>query len=112
MRRPKLSGRLRRAILRSLMPRPRLGFTAAIAGILLVSSGAFAGPPAGAPGERMELKRDWELKSSCEAKAGGEQVSAVGFDASKWHRTHLPNTVVGALVDDKTYADPTYGTNL
>jgi exo-1,4-beta-D-glucosaminidase len=94
------------------MPRPRLGFTAAIAGILLVSSGAFAGPPAGAPGERMELKRDWQLQSSCEAKAGGEQVSAVGFDASKWHRTDLPNTVVGALVDDKTYADPTYGTNL
>jgi exo-1,4-beta-D-glucosaminidase len=94
------------------MPRPRLGFTVAIAGILLVSSGAFAGPPAGAPGERMELKRDWQLQSSCEAKAGGEQVSAVGFDASKWHRTDLPNTVVGALVDDKTYADPTYGTNL
>jgi exo-1,4-beta-D-glucosaminidase len=39
-------------------------------------------------------------------------VSAVGFDASKWHRTDLPNTVVGALVDDKTYTDPTYGTNL
>lgn len=58
------------------------------------------------------LDKDWQLQSSCEAKAGGEQVSAVGFDASKWHRTDLPSTVVGALVNDKTYPDPMYGTNL
>jgi exo-1,4-beta-D-glucosaminidase len=58
------------------------------------------------------LDKDWELQSSCEAKAGGEQVSAAGFDASKWHHTDVPTTVVGALVNDKTYPDPTYGTNL
>ena len=50
--------------------------------------------------------------SSCDAKATGEQVSTVGFDVSKWHRTNLPNTAVGALVDDGTYKDPMMGTNL
>ncbi len=61
---------------------------------------------------RFSFTQDWQLQSSCEAHASGEQVSTAGFDASKWHRTDLPNTVVGALVDDKTYPDPTYGTNL
>jgi exo-1,4-beta-D-glucosaminidase len=42
----------------------------------------------------------------------GEQVSAPGFVATGWHKTTVPNTVVGTLVDDKTYPDPTYGTNL
>ena len=36
----------------------------------------------------------------------------MGFDVSKWHRTNLPNTAVGALVDDGTYKDPMMGTNL
>jgi exo-1,4-beta-D-glucosaminidase len=58
------------------------------------------------------LNHGWELQSSCEVKASGAQVSAVGFDATKWHHTDLPSTVVGALVNDKTYPDPTYGTNL
>jgi exo-1,4-beta-D-glucosaminidase len=62
--------------------------------------------------EKIYLHKDWQLQSSCEVKADGEQVSAVGFDASKWHHTDLPSTVVGALVNDKTYPDPMYGTNL
>jgi exo-1,4-beta-D-glucosaminidase len=60
----------------------------------------------------VELLRGWEIQSSCEAKASGELLSKAGFSTSGWHRTTVPNTVVGALVDDKTYPDPTYGTNL
>ena len=60
----------------------------------------------------MELLRGWEIQSSCEAKAAGEQVSQAGFATSGWHQTTIPNTVVGALVDDKTYPDPMVGTNL
>jgi len=95
------------------MPRLR-GFRliAAVAGIVMSWGASFAPPSLADSAEKIYLHKDWQLKSSCEAKAGGEQVSAVGFDASKWHRTNLPNTVVGALVDDKTYPDPTYGTNL
>jgi exo-1,4-beta-D-glucosaminidase len=58
------------------------------------------------------LNDGWQIQSSCEAKATGEQVSTAGFAASGWHKTTVPNTVVGTLVDDKTYPDPTYGTNL
>jgi exo-1,4-beta-D-glucosaminidase len=60
----------------------------------------------------VDLNGGWQIQSSCEAKATGEQVSAPGFAATGWHKTTVPNTVVGALVDDKTYPDPTYGTNL
>ena len=61
---------------------------------------------------RMYLHRDWQLQSSCEAKAQGEQISTVGFDAKSWHHSDMPSTVVAALVADKTYPEPTYGTNL
>src|SRR5262249_22145550 len=67
---------------------------------------------AAASGASISLDADWQIQSSCESNAGGEQISAVWFDAKGWHKTTVPNTVVGALVDDKTYPDPTYGTNL
>ncbi len=95
------------------MPRLRcFGSAVLIGGILLAMAGVFADPAFADSAEKIYLHKDWQLQSSCEAKAGGEQVSAVGFDAGKWHRAEVPNTVVGALVDDKTYPDPTYGTNL
>src|SRR5215475_6820828 len=60
----------------------------------------------------ISMNANWQIQSSCEARAGGEQISAPGFAATGWHKTTVPNTVVGTLVDDKTYPDPTYGTNL
>ncbi len=61
---------------------------------------------------RLPLDNGWQIQSSCVAKATGEQVSAAGFDASTWHKSDLPATVVGALVNDKTYPDPFFGINL
>ncbi len=60
----------------------------------------------------LQLLRGWEIQSSCEAKDSGEKISQSGFVATGWHKTTVPNTVVGTLVDDKTYPDPTYATNL
>src|SRR4029077_17115102 len=60
----------------------------------------------------ISLHGGWQIQSWCEAKATGAQISAAGFAATGWHKTTVPNTVVGTLVDDKTYTDPTYGTNL
>src|SRR6266849_6258755 len=95
------------------MPRLQIfRIVVAAAGIVMGWGATFAGPSFADSGEKIYLDKDWQLQSSCEVKADGEQVSAVGFDVSKWHHTNLPNTVVGALVDDKTYPDPTYGTNL
>ena len=58
------------------------------------------------------LHKDWQIQSSCEVKASGAEISAAGFDANAWHHSDIPSTVVGALVSDKTYPDPDYGTNL
>jgi exo-1,4-beta-D-glucosaminidase len=71
-----------------------------------------AGESGGMPPSTVSLNEGWQIQSSCEVKAGGEQVSQPGFATTGWHKTTVPNTVVGSLVDDKTYPDPTYGTNL
>jgi exo-1,4-beta-D-glucosaminidase len=61
---------------------------------------------------RTYLHKDWQIQSSCGVKAGGAEISTAGFDAKGWHHADIPSTVVGALVSDKTYPDPNYGTNL
>jgi exo-1,4-beta-D-glucosaminidase len=84
----------------------------------ILAAGSFAAEVVRANGPEspsnstLDLNGGWQIQSSCEAKATGEQVSAPGFAATGWHKTTVPNTVVGTLVDDKTYPDPTYGTNL
>ena len=82
--------------------------------LLIAAAGAAAvtAQDNAAPGTRVYLHKDWQIQSSCVAKATGEQISAVGFDASTWHKSDLPATAVGALVMDKTYPDPYFGTNL
>jgi exo-1,4-beta-D-glucosaminidase len=87
----------------------------AVAGILattLAATVVAAGEPGGMPASPVSLNEGWQIQSSCDVKAGGEQISRPGFVTSGWHKTTVPNTVVGSLVDDKTYPDPTYGTNL
>src|SRR5713226_2106056 len=64
------------------------------------------------PPAKTYLHKDWQIQSSCEVKAAGEQISSAGFDSKGWHKAEVPATVVGALVTDKTYPDPNYGTNL
>jgi exo-1,4-beta-D-glucosaminidase len=58
------------------------------------------------------LHKDWQVQSSCDDKSPAERISTAGFDASKWHKTDLPATVIAVLVADKTLPDPNYGTNL
>jgi exo-1,4-beta-D-glucosaminidase len=74
----------------------------------------FAQKPAGAASavRSLDLLRGWQIQSLCEAKADGGTVSQVGFATAGWHTSTVPNTVVGTLVDDKTYPDPMVGTNL
>jgi exo-1,4-beta-D-glucosaminidase len=79
--------------------------------VVATSGGTLRAQGAGQSGD-LFLHSGWRVESSCVAKAAGEQVSTVGFDASKWHVAQVPGTVVGALVADGTYADPNYGTNL
>ena len=70
---------------------------------------------ADAPSElpaRTYLHKNWQIQSSCEVKATGDQISTAGFDVKGWHQSDIPATVVGALITDKTYPDPNYAMNL
>jgi exo-1,4-beta-D-glucosaminidase len=82
-----------------------------LAGIAAAIGGVGAALGAEEPA-RIYLHKDWQIQSACEAKASGAEISAAGFDAKSWHHSDIPSTVVGALVTDKTYPDPNYGTNL
>jgi exo-1,4-beta-D-glucosaminidase len=95
------------------MPRSRKFSAPLLEGLfvsLLVPMMVAASPEA--QSGRTYLHQNWQIQSSCEAAATGEQISSAGFDAKTWHKADIPATVVGALVTDKTYPDPNYGTNL
>ena len=87
----------------------RYCFALAIAAAILSSAHAASG--AGEP-SRIYLHKNWQIQSACQVKSSGAEISATGFNAKDWHHADIPATVVGALVADKTYPDPTYGTNL
>lgn len=94
------------------MFRPRCFSGLMLALFFLIRSAAVAaGAPAEHP-ERIYLHQNWQLQSSCETQAAGEQIATAGFDARAWHHADIPSTVVAALVADKTYPDPSYATNL
>lgn len=58
------------------------------------------------------LHDNWQLQSSCTVKAGGTEISTLGFPFEGWHPATVPTTVVAALVADHTYPDPYFGMNL
>jgi exo-1,4-beta-D-glucosaminidase len=64
------------------------------------------------PGSRIPLQTDWALQSSASVRAAGEAISQPGFRADGWHRITVPNTVVGALVENGHLPDPYFGMNL
>ena len=89
------------------MPRRCAMCVSSLAGLLL-SASAFGANDS----EKIFLHKNWQLQSSCEVKASGLEISTPGFNPNGWHSADIPSTVVGALVGDKTYPDPAYGTNL
>src|SRR6266403_31662 len=98
------------------MPRRTLSLTALLA-CSVIAFPAFAqipksSTPVQTGAKSLELLRGWEIQSSCEVKATGDKISQAGFATEGWHKSTIPNTVVGTLVDDKTYAEPMLGTNL
>ena len=68
-------------------------------------------PPSTA-GERIGLKEGWTIESSAKVSAKGEEVSRAGFATAGWQQATVPNTVVGALVENGTYKDPYFAMNL
>ncbi len=63
-------------------------------------------------GDRILLSSGWMLRSSADLGVSGETISRPGLTISGWHRIRVPNTVVGALVENGVYGDPYFGMNL
>ncbi len=61
---------------------------------------------------RIPLAEGWALQSSAHVKATGETLSQTGVNTTAWHKVTVPNTVVGALVENGDYGDPYFGMNL
>jgi len=81
---------------------------AVVAAVLWACASALQAQPA----SRLALHEGWRLQSSEKASAGGEVLSQPGFAAEGWYAITVPNTVVGALVENGTYPDPLFGMNL
>jgi exo-1,4-beta-D-glucosaminidase len=86
---------------------------------LLISAALFlsvhciwASTPADEQSTKILLAENWQIQSSCEVKADGREISAVGFRPDGWHKARVPTTAVAALVADGTYPDPYFGMNL
>jgi exo-1,4-beta-D-glucosaminidase len=62
--------------------------------------------------EKLALRDGWSLQSSGKVDKGGEVISTPRFQPTGWYTVSVPTTVVGALVKQKVYPDPTFGMNL
>jgi len=62
--------------------------------------------------DSIALTDGWQLQSSAKAKEGGEVLSTAKYSPQGWYAIKVPGTVVGALVNNKTYPDPYFGKNL
>src|SRR6476659_10213539 len=72
--------------------------------ILLLSTAALAA--------RLPLRSDWMIQSSGGVREPGAVLSTAAFRPDGWYQTTLPSTVVSALVQNRSYADPYFGMNL
>lgn len=63
-------------------------------------------------GGRIALDAGWRLHSAARVAATGDVISQPGFDAGQWSAISVPNTVVGALVENGSFEDPFPGGKL
>ncbi len=62
--------------------------------------------------DKIILKNDWSVQSSSKVHEDGKSISTITYQPENWFPASVPSTVLGALVDQKVYPDPYYGTNI
>jgi len=77
----------------------------------LFAAAAILAPISRADGD-ITFRDGWAVQSSAKVSAGGEAISAPGFDASSWYKASVPNTVFAVLVENGVYKNPYFGMNL
>ena len=65
-----------------------------------------------ASAREFHLRDGWSMQSSRKVDQTGEQISTAKFQPTGWYSVSVPTTVVAALVKQKVYPDPEFGTNL
>jgi exo-1,4-beta-D-glucosaminidase len=78
---------------------------------LLIAFGIMSSGQIPASG-KLILKDNWAIQSSKEIKSDAKAISSIGFKTDGWYPTSVPTTVLAALVANKVYPDPYYGTNI
>src|SRR5262245_32531237 len=76
----------------------------------LVACLPLTAPPAAASSSR--ALAEWRLQSAAKLAEKGEALSRPDYDDAGWHAVRVPNTVVGALVENGHFKDPYFGMNL
>ncbi len=62
--------------------------------------------------DKLILKENWTIQSADSIKGTGKEISSAEWKAEKWYNATMPSTVLAALVQNKIYPDPYYGTNI
>lgn len=61
---------------------------------------------------RMDLRNNWLLQSSCKANTPAEVLSTAQFSPDQWYKTTVPSTVLAAQVANGEFKDIYFGDNL
>jgi exo-1,4-beta-D-glucosaminidase len=62
--------------------------------------------------DKILLRGNWAIQSSDSTKGTGKEISLPEYKAEKWYPATMPSTVLAALVQNKVYPDPYFGTNI
>jgi exo-1,4-beta-D-glucosaminidase len=69
-------------------------------------------PCHGETGNRVDLRENWFLQSSCKVNVPAEVLSTAGFSPEHWYKAAVPSTVLAAQVADGEFKDIYYADNL
>jgi exo-1,4-beta-D-glucosaminidase len=63
-------------------------------------------------GNRVDLRENWYVQSSCKVNAPAEVLSTTQFSPDHWYKATIPSTVLAAQVADGEFKDIYYADNL
>ncbi len=78
----------------------------------LLSFLAFSTPGQAQARNRVDLRDNWLLQSSCKVSQPAEVLSTSQFSPDHWYKTTVPSTVLAAQVADGKFKDIYFGDNL
>lgn len=61
---------------------------------------------------RLPLEQGWAIKSSCDIKVSGAELSSPSFKQTRWLKTAVPSTALAAQVNAGKFGNPFFGKNL